>query len=132
MIKKWNEFVNELSFNTVRSASKKMKEKGQERRSDKITDDKVKEIMKPFIGKKIFDDWTIYSALYYDDHVNIGYTRRDTSGRFSYSFDKDMFFNVSNVDRASARLLVKIAKAFNPDTKYAKGHITDHFEIKGY
>ena len=146
--------INELDPATVRSASQKMFDRGQERRAERLAStgkeierqnyarsaaERSEKILAPiqqFIGRPL-GNGTIVDFNYSDDFSrNLDIITDDPNfggkGTITYTFDKDTFFKNPDWEftRKDARTLGSIIKTVNPETQYAQG--TGDLKIIGY
>jgi len=127
--------LNELSPEVKSRTIQAMKDKGQNQRAKKWEKYYDEEKFSSFIGKPIFGEGLIISnvEVLNNDQVIITIgtrTSKSLQNVIDYLIKRDKFTDVGLIDKASARVLAKIAMAVNPETQYRNG-IGD-FKVKGY
>jgi len=154
-IRKFENFVNEISRELVDRASDAMIDRGQSTRAKTLVTDynNVNYNFDDFVGKELFGDYiTRIRIIDYDDvtargidtHIankkenerleiylsnNEQYNRSSSTVQYDILNDEYLYLP-NDISRRDVRLLGKIAQVMNPDTKYLKG--TGGIKIMGY
>jgi predicted RNA-binding protein YlqC (UPF0109 family) len=156
-IKKFDNFLNEISRELVDRASDAMIDRGQSKRARNLVTDynNVNYNFDKFIGRELFgetinsiriidygDDFTRYDRE--ENHLankvenerleiylsnNEQYNRSSSTLHYDILNDKFLYLP-NNISRKDVRLLGKIAQVVNTDTKYLKG--TGDIKVIGY
>ncbi|MFW6242943.1 MAG: hypothetical protein ACOC2W_02195 [bacterium] len=145
----FNTDVNEISQDLVNKTTQAMRDKGMNKRADKLSDDNIKRLMEEFVDLPLYENYVIMGFsiknkpefnTYENKNINklvihVGSPRTQqyntTTFQIEYDIDNDQYYTgYDEIDRKSARILSKIATKINPNTKYKDG-IGD-FKIKGW
>lgn len=153
-IKKFDNFLNEISRELVDRTSDTMIDRGQNKRAKNLVKDynTINYNFDDFIGKELFGDIIgSIRIIDYDNNTARGrvhkankkenerleiYLNNDSqynrhSSNIQYDILNDEYLYLPNdINRKDVRLLGKIAQVMNPDTKYLKG--TGGIKITGY
>ena len=149
-IKKFGNFINEISRELVDRTSDAMIDRGQNKRAKTLITNynNANYNFDDFIGKELFGDHI--KRIRIIDSIKVGdekFNKKEneqieiflsnnreyntSSSTINYDILNDEYLYLpNNISRRDVRLLGKIAQVMNPDTKYLKG--TDGIKIIGY
>lgn len=138
-LKKYDNFLNEISSQMKDNVINTMKERGQDKRAKKWTKHYISKELAGFENAPIMGGKFIIYGFDLEETkngkkltINYGSPREQQNnketGSIGYYINDDKYTINYEIDKKTARTLSKIAQKLNPNTKYKQ---TSVFKIKG-